>query len=197
MLDDIKLGDMINLPNGGTTPENPPTSPTLPSGGTTYENAEDGSTEGWAIYDKTPAGASIKNVYDSNRDSRVIQLSGSGIDNGYRLRSSDGSKWYNSEQFGLQWSMKFSESFVIYIDVETTVGHLYIRYTPVDYNDLRVGTYADFGIGSDAKDGKWHTFNRDLQADLKTAFPGTTILEVNGFLIRGSGMVDDIMLYND
>jgi hypothetical protein len=35
---------------------------------------------------------------------------------------------------------------------------------------------------------------RDLQADLKVAQPGVTILEVNGFLIRGSGRVDDIAL---
>ena len=43
-------------------------------------------------------------------------------------------------------------------------------------------------------DGQWHTYVRDLQADLNTAQPGVTILEVNGFLIRGSGMVDDIKL---
>ena len=49
-----------------------------------------------------------------------------------------------------------------------------------------------FGLGTDAMDGQWHTFVRDLQADLNMAQPGVTILEVNGFLIRGSGMVDDI-----
>jgi hypothetical protein len=167
-----------------------------PDFATIYEDAEDGTTRGWAVYDKSPAGASIKNVYDSGRNSRVIQLSGSGVNNGYRLRNSDGSKWQNAEQFILQWSMKYSESFVIYIDVETTAGHRYLRYTPVDYDNLAVAkTYADFGIGSDAVDGSWHTFVRDLQADIEAAFPGTTILEVNGFLIRGSGMVDDIMLY--
>ncbi len=43
-------------------------------------------------------------------------------------------------------------------------------------------------------DGQWQTFYRDLQADLEEAQPGVTILEVNGFLIRGSGRVDDIRL---
>ena len=38
---------------------------------------------------------------------------------------------------------------------------------------------------------------RDLRADLAQSQPGATILEVNGFLIRGSGLVDDIMLLND
>ena len=58
--------------------------------GTTYEDAADGSTKGWDIYDTSPGGASIKNVYDSDRQSRVIQLSGSGTENGYRLRSDGG-----------------------------------------------------------------------------------------------------------
>ena len=54
----------------------------------------------------------------------------------------------------------------------------------------------EYGLGPDAMDGQWHTFVRDLQADLEGAQPGVTILEVNGFLIRGSGMLDDIMLLN-
>jgi hypothetical protein len=45
-------------------------------------------------------------------------------------------------------------------------------------------------------DGQWHTVVRDLRGDLEAAQPGVTILEVNGFLIRGSGLVDDIKLYN-
>ena len=54
----------------------------------------------------------------------------------------------------------------------------------------------DHGLGSDATDGRWHTFTRDLEADLADAQRGVNILEVNGFLIRGSGKVDDIMLLN-
>jgi hypothetical protein len=46
-------------------------------------------------------------------------------------------------------------------------------------------------------DGKWHTFVCGLQKDLEDAQPGNKILEVNGFLIRGSGMVDDIMLHDN
>ena len=51
----------------------------------TYEDAEDGSTDRWYVYDNTPSGAQINNVYDSDRQSHVIELSGSGTDNGYRL----------------------------------------------------------------------------------------------------------------
>ena len=37
----------------------------------------------------------------------------------------------------------------------------------------------------------------DLQADLDDAQPGVSILEVNGFLIFGSGKMDDIKLLSD
>jgi hypothetical protein len=92
--------------------------------------------------------------------------------------------------------MKYSEYFNVYIDVETTAGHRYIYYTSDDYNDLDQGEYVHHGLGSGVIDGKWHTFVRDLQADLKEAQPGVTILKVNGFLIRGSGKVDDIKLHD-
>ncbi len=42
--------------------------------------------------------------------------------------------------------------------------------------------------------GQWHTFYRNLQADLEEAQSGLNIIEVNGFYIRGSGRVDDIRL---
>jgi len=82
----------------------------------------------------------------------------------------------------------------VYIDVETTAGHRYIYYTPEDYDGLGDGKYVHHGLGSDVIAGQWHTFVRDLQADLEEAQPGEEILEVNGFLIRGSGRVDDIEL---
>jgi len=52
------------------------------------------------------------------------------------------------------------------------------------------------GLGRDATDGQWHTFYRNLQADLEEAHPGAKILEVNSFQIYGSeGKVDDIRLH--
>ena len=45
-------------------------------------------------------------------------------------------------------------------------------------------------------DGTWRTFTRDLVYDLDQAQPETTLISVDGFYIRGSGMVDDIALRN-
>ena len=172
----------------GFDPSDPSSKPTV------YEDAEDGTTDGWSVYDNDPAGATITNVYDSDCASQVIELDGSGIDNGYWLRKEDGSKWRNTSQFVIEWSMKYSESFIVYIDVETTAGHRYMRYMPVDTDGLGGGEYVGYGLGSGVTDGQWHTFVRDLQADLDKAQSGVTILEVNGFFIRGSGRVDDIKL---
>jgi hypothetical protein len=164
---------------------------------TVYEDAEEGDTTGWTIYDNLPAGAEIDNVYDGDRQSYVIELTGYGTGNGFRLGESDGSRWHNENQTVIQWSMNYSELFIVYIDLETTAGHRYLTYRPLDYDLLGQGEYIYFGLGSEVIDGEWHTFVRDLQADLNVAQPGVIILEVNGFLIRGSGMVDDISMLSD
>ncbi len=90
---------------------------------TTYEDAEDGTIGGWEIYDTFAAGAEITNVFDVDRQSRVIQLVGAGTNNGYRLQNGDGSTWQNASQFVMEWSMNYAEFFTVYIDVETTAGH--------------------------------------------------------------------------
>ena len=162
-----------------------------------YEDAEDGITDGWDVYDSDPAGALISNVFDEDRQSQVIELSGSGTSNGFRLRNNNGTPWHNSSQFILEWSMQYSEGFTVYIDVNTTAGHRYIYYTPADDNSLGGGKYVHHGLGSGVIDGQWRTFVRDLQVDLEDAQPGVSIEEVNGFFIRGSGRVDDIKLLSD
>ncbi|MBU2490270.1 MAG: hypothetical protein KKA60_12840, partial [Proteobacteria bacterium] len=59
---------------------------------------------------------------------------------------------------------------------------------------LSLGEYVHHGLGAASKDGTWKSFTRDLAADLAEAEPGNVILEVNRFLIRGTGRVDDVTL---
>ena len=54
-------------------------------------------------------GAVIANVYDNDRQSNVVELAGTGTDNGYRLRKADGSKWHNTTQTVIEWSMEYGE----------------------------------------------------------------------------------------
>lgn len=164
---------------------------------TVYEDAEDGTVNGWDVYDNDPPGMEISNVLDDERQSHVIELSGFGWENGACLRNPDLTLWQNAGHFVIQWSMKYCESFTIYIDVETTAGHRYVYYTPLDYDALGGAEYVHHGLGTHMIDGQWRTFVRNLEADLHQAQPGISIIEVNGFLIRGSGRVDDIILHDE
>jgi len=156
-----------------------------------YEDAEDGNTNSWNVYDRTPAGATFSNVFDADKGSQVIKLQGSATQNGYKL----GGNWKNSERKSIQWKMKYDESYVVYISVTTSKGHRYIYYTADEGDRGFVGLkYIHHGLGSFTTDGTWRVFSRDLAADLKDYESDNKLLSVDGFLIRGSGLVDDIQL---
>ena len=90
--------------------------------------------------------------------------------------------------------MKYAEDFEILVDVETSAGFRHIAYTPDDLSSLGQGEYVHHGLGYQVKDGRWHSFARDLQADLAAAQPGVILQQVNGISIRGSGRLDDVEL---
>jgi len=162
---------------------------------TVYDDAEDGNTTGWYVYDSDPAGATISNVTDSSRGGHVIQLQGAALSNGYRLRKSDNTNWGNTREFIAEWSMKYSENFKVIFSIKTSAGHRYVYYDQSDTDRLGTETYVHHGLGASSINGIWQRFQRDLQADLNDAQPGVTIQSVEGFLIRGSGYVDDIKLH--
>ncbi len=163
---------------------------------TVYEDAEDTTTGRWYVYDDIPAGAEIDNVFDTERQSNVIELAGSGADNGYRLTRDDGSRWYNTTQKVIEWSMKYDEYFVVYVDLETTAGHRYLTYIPDNYTNLGDGEYVQYGLGEHKRWTVACLCERSAGRPA-VAQPGVAILEVNGFLIRGSGRVDDVMLLSE
>jgi len=182
MEDGTKLDSILITNQPGWIPE------------TVYCDAENGGIDGWEVFDADPAGALITNVFDEDRGGYVIQLAGSGKDNGYRLRSESLGKWANKSRFVIEWSMKYDENFVIYVEVETTSGYRSLHYKPANADHLGGSGKIRLGLGSGTKDGEWHTFVRDLQADLTKAQEEVQILQVNSFAIRGSGKVDDIKL---
>ncbi len=165
---------------------------------TIYEDAEDGNTVGWRVYDKTPEGATITNLAVDG--GHVISLQGAGRSNGYILGDFTGrdNAWNNRDEKSISWRMKFSEEYTIYIAVNTTKGARYLRYSARDTDLGNMGNgYIHHGLGSSSDDGTWQSFSRDLEADLIQYEPDNNLIAVNGFLIRGSGEVDDIALnYN-
>jgi hypothetical protein len=163
---------------------------------TVYEDAEDGTISGWEVYDNDPDWAYILNIYDMDRQSRVIEFNGYGLYNGYRLRNSDMTFWNNTEQHIIEWSFKFNEIFMVFIDVDTINGHRYISYIPINWEGSYSGEYLFLGLGENLLDNTWQRAVRDLEADLKSIEPGNSITKVNAFLIYGSGRIDDIKLHS-
>ena len=166
-----------------------------PTGGALiWEDAEDGNTFGWTIYDNVPTGASINIVTDDEISSQVVEFTGDATNNGYKLRQADGSDLGDTEHAIIQWSHKYSETFLIYVAAETTQGFRYIYYTALDTDNRGSGNYVHHGLGTAAKDGSWQTFTRDLSYDLKDAQPDNELLSIQAFLVRGSGRMDNIRL---
>jgi len=131
-------------------------------------------------------------IITPDRASNVINFTGDGTNNSYRLRNADGTDWNDTDFKVFEWSMKFSEPFIIYVAVQTKDGLRYLSYTPVTLNSLGTGTFIHHGIGTQVQDGNWHTLIRDLAYDLKEAQPTNELQAVLGFVIRGSGRVDEI-----
>jgi hypothetical protein len=161
---------------------------------TIYEDAEDLSSTGWDFCSLDIGGGEIRNVVDEELQRNVIELSGSGLQNCYRLRRHEFTDWNNASQFVIAWKQKFSELFRVTVMVASTAGNLELRYAPLDDDFVAAGSIVRFGVGSQARDGQWHHVTRDLQADLDHALPGVKILQIKRLLVRGSGRLTDIKL---
>ena len=159
---------------------------------TVYETGYSNGSN-WGIYDSTPAGASIQRASGT----KGIQLKGSGRRNGYILGNLEGrdGAWNNTTEKTIQWKMKYSDRFTIYISVQTTKGHRYIYYTNSNSNRGINGKYIHHGLGSDSADDTWKTFNINLETDLKEFEIDNNIISIDAFLVRGSGRIDDISLH--
>jgi hypothetical protein len=163
------------------------------SEGILLEDAEDGTISGWTIYDSDPAGATITNEFDTIRQSKVIDLKGTGTDNGFQFSQSDGSSLAITRNFKVDFSLMTKTNFIIYFQVKTSAGDRYLTYTQSDQNALGSGSYIYYGLGTTSIDGSWHSFTRDLQADLLNAQPNATLISIDKILIRGSLRVDNIV----
>jgi len=159
---------------------------------TVHEDAEDGDTVGWGTYG-TGTNPVITNAADHG--GHAIHLQGDdGLDNGFRYPS-----FTTSTEFVATWSLKYSEPFRLFILVHSTNSpdtNIYMEYTPENISRGVAGAYIHNGLGADANDSTWHTFNRDIEADFNTIYPEENLTEIVGFAIRGSGSIDDLGTFN-
>jgi len=153
-----------------------------------HENANDGDTHGWVIYDAYPSGAKIENINDAQRG-KVIKFTGRELKNGV-----DFLRW-NDDNNLIQWKMKSNVWGAFYVVIQTSKGFRYLTYSPRDY-DKGIGTSQKykirFGLGTKMRDGEWHTFTRDVKADLKKFEPDNEYLYIQGIKFRGTASFDDI-----
>jgi hypothetical protein len=154
-----------------------------------YENGEDRTTKKWELYNSVSK-ATVKNIYDKDKKSRVLYFKSDDIRNGYMLPMERNSKsWCQTNGKSLKWSMSSSDDFVILVSLQTIDGHRYIIYTPSS-DKMGRGYY---GLGKSSIDGSWHKFHRDLNLDLKRYEPNNEIIAVDTFFVRGKDIkIDDV-----
>ncbi len=156
-----------------------------------YEDGEDGTTQGWGIFDADPSGADVANIEMDG--SHVIALSGDGIKNGFFLRRDNGDFLNNTDARIFQWKGKFSDDFIIFVSLLMDNGAVkYLAYSPGQHP--QINDVFPFTLSSNSEDGNWHTFTRDLEEDIHQYLPGRDIKSVLDVQVRGSGYLDDISL---
>jgi len=165
---------------------------------TVYESGDSG-VDNWIVYDNKPAGAMIENIFDQERNSKVISVQGEGRKNAYQLGARKGVKsWNNQNEKVLKFSMKIDEKYKLYIYAQTEKGYRYFYYSHSRRDKGlikgRRTSYIHHSLGKASMDGKWHNYVRDLEADLKEYEPDNKIIAINGFRLKGSALIDDIEL---
>ncbi len=172
---------------------------------TMLEDAEDGDTTGWTISGEKEGGAAFSNVFDDERNSKVIEFTGDPR-SGYKLVKTDSTP-LSTTNFIARWNIKIMDGdtespFVsgLFWRVKTTGSVVYLEYrsnrVPLGCHLNSSGAYAICNLGNGLRDGTWHTITRDLEADLKTVAPELEILEVDHLQVNMAGRIDDIQLLN-
>jgi len=197
-IDDIKMLSYANIESEENSREESENIDDINSSDiniTILEDAEDNNTNGWSIYINSSNTATISNIFDETRESRVIELNGEGKADAFRFRSEDNTNLNDTQHKNIQWSMKYDQDYTIYITVRTTNGLRYITYTPIDENRGLRGSYILIGLGVDSRNGTWQTFRRNLRDDIAQFEPENELIAIDSIIIRGSGRLDDIGLY--
>ena len=149
------------------------------------EDAEDGSTDGWSVYDDDPAGARIANVFDAGAGSRVIDLAGAGVANGFRFEGG----WNDAGRTRFSWRMSSSGDAVLYVGVDTTRGFRYLQYDTRGFTGAN-GIYLRRAV--ERPGAGWRSYARDLAADVSALEPGNALVAVQNLFVRGRLRLDDV-----
>ena len=155
---------------------------------------EDGQEVGneWYIADANPTGASV------SASGGVIVLTGTGIQNAFRLRDTASSgdtdvAFANSTHPILSLEHSFAEYFRIRVTVETANGTRYLVYEPENLPPYVGADSVTQSIGTDAFANGWQTLRRNLADDVALE-SGNSLTSVSTILFYGNGSVDNVRL---
>jgi hypothetical protein len=156
-----------------------------------YETAEDGTTDRWKVVDNKPQGALISNVYDSDLGSQVIDLSGDGTKNAYKLTLRGGMR------FVAQWSQLFAEPYVVEWKIRTNDNaYRWISFepaTPAGCTAVPSQKRIICKLDGETDNDIWHNIGQDL-ADIVSSNTSSTLEKVVFLRVKGSGRIDDVKL---
>jgi hypothetical protein len=165
-----------------------------------YSDGEDGKTTGWSSYAES---GQITN------ENNAIKLKGNGLKSGYMLGGwSNSTGWKNTINKEISWDMNYNENYVIYLSVETDKGHRFITYSALSQDTFKNNpnykkeveyggyTYLHLGLNPNTKGGSLQTVTRNIEADLKRFDESYSLITVNAFLVRGSGIIDNVKMFD-
>ncbi|MFA0812390.1 hypothetical protein [Microbulbifer epialgicus] len=164
-----------------------------------FNTSQNISTSDWQIYDSTPAGATLKSVYDSTLNRDVIEISGDGTSNGFRtLQGGQIDAWNITDGTKARAELKLSGEAILYYRLETSKGPAYVSYNSgvqepyIYFSSSSNTTYYTFPLEDTYRDGNWHTFERDILADVAYLDPAAEVQGIMAFYIRGNGRIGTI-----
>jgi len=152
---------------------------------TTYEDTQNTVTSQWQ-HENIDTLNSINKVYDKSKKIRVIEFQGAGTQQIYDLYTSE-LKNQQEHEYCVSWEMKFSEDFVIILQIQSNLGKHYLIYTPGTFN-----SYMQYGLGEGTKNGQWKKFTRNIQKDIAYFDNRVKIVSLKRFVVKGNGMIRNI-----
>ncbi|MCH7902294.1 hypothetical protein IIC68_00920 [archaeon] len=152
------------------------------------------STE-WSVYDGE---GEVKSVLDEEINERVFKFEGNKDaafvlgDNFNDELNPKNIPWEKKQEKLASWKMKFNEDYKIYLSVTTTLGGRYLTYS----TEKETGREYVPIILENSNNGEWQSISRNLEEDLKTKEPENNIISIDGFLVRGNGLIYDLKFFN-
>jgi hypothetical protein len=152
-----------------------------------YEDAEDSSTKRWQVVSSEYEGK-ISNIFDKTKKSRVLRFDGNGTKSIYQLDIPPSLENIQMDKSFFTWEMNYLEDFVILVVLDTLEGKRHLIYTPDGEN-----SYLQYGLNR-TKKGEWEKYSRNLEKDLQLYEKKNKIINIENFVIKGSGLLDNIQL---